>query len=211
MSIVELPKYPVITDPRSPMFNRSPEEQAEYLHFKKNKPERPELEDAFFPPYQYQPYPCAMYRDWSEQSKMLEMRRIAGRMQIDLRDPHSYNQCEYELPRYESKQVGVVDCEFKDGAWHVNQQLRDKNESDHRIALGQGWADTPDGVKAAKDTYIDKPLALATAHRHYEDRNLGEVAKREVEAQEDEADHHIPEIQETPVRRGRKAKENAHV
>lgn len=207
MSVVELPKYPVITDPRSPMFGRSPEEQSEYLHFKKNKPERPELEDGFFPPYQYQPYPQAMYRDWDENAKQLELRRIAGRLQLNLRNPSDYNACEYELPKYESKLVGLTDCEFVDGEWRVDQQLRDKNDANHRIALGQGWSDTPDGVKAAKDTYIDKPLALATAHRHYEDRNLGEVAKLELEAVEDAADHHMPEVTAADVKavqKGRK-------
>lgn len=199
MSVVELAKYPIITDPRSPMFNRSPEEQAEYLHFKKNKPERPELEDAFFPPYQFHPYPCAVYRDWSDATKQLELRRIAARLQVNLREPRDYTMCEYELPPYESKQLGVTDAEFVDGEWRINQQLRDKNDSDHRIALGQGWATTPDGVRAAKDRQ-DKELALVTAHRHYEDRNLDGTAKAELAAVEDEADHHMPEVTAADVK-----------
>lgn len=195
MSVAELPKFKI--DPNSPL---SAEEQSLRLHFKKNQPEKPDID---FPPYRFMPYPAAMYREWTEANRKLELRRIAGRLSLNLSNPIDFERADVELAEYESRQVGVRDVD-DDG--HVDQQLRDKNDADHRVLLGQGWADTPSGVKDAKDKQ-NKALALAAAHRNYEDRNMGELAKAEAEAIDDAADDHVPEIPQA-AKNGRRKSED---
>lgn len=51
MSVVQLPKYLIN--------GRDAEQEATRLHFKKNRPDQPEIE---FPAYRYMPFPKAMYR-----------------------------------------------------------------------------------------------------------------------------------------------------
>lgn len=68
------------------------------------------------------------------------------------------------------------------------------------------------GKQAAADAYDAHMQALATAaaHRNYEDRNISEKARAEVNAAEEASSTHLGEIPSTPIKkRGRPVKVTA--
>ena len=68
-------------------------------------------------------------------------------------------------------------------------------------ALERGWRKTQ--LEAlARAQALDEATATAAAHRHYEDRNMGELAKAEAAAADEASPEHLPTI--TEKRRGRK-------
>ena len=69
-------------------------------------------------------------------------------------------------------------------------------------ALPSGvWFETPSDA-VAHIAALKQDIAVAAAHREYEDRNLGEAAKAEMHAYDDATDAFVGEIPETPIRRG---------
>lgn len=64
-----------------------------------------------------------------------------------------------------------------------------------------GWFESPTAAVDAKQQ-LQRDIEVAEAHRHYDDRNLGEVAAREANAFDEAAGDFTPVIPETPVRRG---------
>ncbi len=74
-----------------------------------------------------------------------------------------------------------------------------QNEVEHRVALDNGFADTPDDAKRAKKKQ-DDAMALAAAERAYDDRKLSPKAQQELEAAEDSVEHHVldPKVKRKP-------------
>jgi hypothetical protein len=80
-------------------------------------------------------------------------------------------------------------------------QMIVKNEHELQKAREAGFRAGPDEAVAYLDGR-EQDKANVTAQRNYEDRNLSDVAKREVAAAEAEAGgEHLPEIPEKPIRR----------
>jgi len=81
--------------------------------------------------------------------------------------------------------------EYPKAMHHVSGETRlVRSESERREARDQGYADTPEDAKAAQKRLNDA-VALAAAERAYDDRNLGDKAKAELEAAEDSVEHHV--------------------
>lgn len=59
--------------------------------------------------------------------------------------------------------------------------------------LSRGWFISSTAAVAAKKAELDE-LAVQAAHRAYDDRNMGDQAKREIEAVDDAADTFVAEI-----------------
>lgn len=193
MSIAVLPKLPIN--------GLSADEEATRLHFKKNQPDQPDIE---FVPYRYHhPYPTCVYRDWSAEARTKEVRRLIGAMALTSASDHWM--AEEAVAEFDSRTVGVIDMD-DDG--QVDAGLRARNEAEHRLIKSLGWVDTPGEVRGQKDKE-NKALALAAAHRNYEDRNMGELAKREADAIDDAAEDHVAEIKATRKKRGRPYKKAA--
>lgn len=90
--------------------------------------------------------------------------------------------------------------------WKFDEKLV-ADETAERLAIGQGFVSG--GPQAAADAFDERQqeLAMAAAHRNYEDRNISEKARAEVDAVEQSSSQHLGEIPRTPVkRRGRPAK-----
>lgn len=81
-----------------------------------------------------------------------------------------------------------------------------RSEAEEAEALERGWRVTQ---KEALERHEAKERALAdaAAHRHYEDRNMGELARAEAEAADASTVEHLPEIPE--ARRARKSRSAA--
>ena len=73
-------------------------------------------------------------------------------------------------------------------------------------ARRDGWRETPqEALKFAHG--LDDDIAKAAAHRAYEDRNMSEKAKTEIQAAEDGTSEQVAEVVATPIkRRGRPRK-----
>ena len=65
----------------------------------------------------------------------------------------------------------------------------------------KGWATDPGGVKAAQEA-LERDRSTLEAHRNYEDRNMSAGAKTEIAAVRQAAQDFVPEVPETPIRRG---------
>ena len=86
------------------------------------------------------------------------------------------------------------------------ETARVNDENEQRNWESRGFV--AGGQQAAADAF-DKSmsdLALAAAHRNYEDRNISEPARAEVNAAEQASATHLGEIPRQPVKRGRKPK-----
>lgn len=89
--------------------------------------------------------------------------------------------------------------------WRFEHEIA-KDETMQRNLESRGYV--AGGMQAAADAF-DKgtqDLAVAAAHRNYEDRNISEKARAEVNAAEEASATHLGEIPRTPVKRGRKPK-----
>lgn len=77
-------------------------------------------------------------------------------------------------------------------------------EDEKKAALNDGWRLTqPEALEYFEK--LEQERGNVAAHRHHEDRNLGERAKAEAEAADAATSEHLAAIPETPVkRRGRK-------
>lgn len=133
------------------------------------------------PPYVHQEYPKALYRP--------EFLQAAQEVQDAKRLP------------------GVTDAERQAGVKEAERILNQfcclaVDEADERLRVGMGWHASPDAAKAAEVRANDE-LAVQAAHLAYEDRNLGDKARRERDAADDASDGHLVEV---PVKRGRPAK-----
>lgn len=178
MSVVQLPKYQIN--------GRDAEEEATRLHFLKNRPDRPELEAGDFPPYHRYPFPTCIYRQ--PPGTELESRSV-GVLDID-------------VEVVESRRPEGVHKAYR---FHVNEQLRAQNERELKRWIDNGWTTDPAKVREATDRQ-NKTLAFAAAERAYDDRHLGEQARRELDAVEDAADDHVLDVPAPKKRPGRPKK-----
>lgn len=126
--------------------------------------------------YRYQPFPAALYGSWTEDRKRVELITIASRRGLDLTKPQDYATAERLLPPFDSRLV--------------------KDEGERARYVEQGWAETPDGVKAAENAYQER-IAYQAAVRAKDDLSLGEKAKAELEAAEDASEDHVLDVQPT--------------
>ncbi len=116
--------------------------------------------------------------------------RMAGQHGVSPADDRQMLMLEDMLPRYETKLIGVHDFDDNDA---IQPLKRERNEEDLRLAIGQGWATTPDGVKAA-ERRVNMAIADSAAERTYDDRHLGGKAKAELDAIEAASDLHVVEV-----------------
>lgn len=131
------------------------------------------------PRYVYKEFPKALYSTGYEAARLAldQAYMIPARGSDDVERKRAVEAAERELTKHT--------CEVKSQA-----------EQD---ALAGAWFESPAAAVAAKASW-DREVALAAAHREYEDRNLGDVARREMRAFDEAADGHTPEIPETPKR-----------
>jgi hypothetical protein len=81
------------------------------------------------------------------------------------------------------------------------------NEAEMRRAKDEGWREGPKEA-LEHQLALQKAVSDAAAERNFRDRNMGEKAKAESAAAEAEADGHLGEIPEQPVRRRGRARKN---
>lgn len=135
-----------------------------------------------FDPYVYQEYPKALYTADYLQAK---------------REAHN--------AKYLS---GVTDQERQEAIKEAERVLAAQtcavgDEAAERLRLGQGWAITPEAALAVRKA-AEHELSVQAAHLAYEDRNLGEKARAEREAADNESEGHLVEV---PAKRGRPRKD----
>lgn len=164
------------------------------LHFRKNSPQPMEIdgEPLNFPPYEYRPYPSAIYGVWSDDRKrqaLLDEARLRG---LDLRQPLQREEAESYIPRWDARLVG--------------------NDRERQDWLNKGWTDNPDEVDKAHDAYIANTIAVAAAERSFTDRRMSETAKAEFTAADRaNGEDHLLDLPVPPLnkRRGRPKKTEA--
>lgn len=150
------------------------------LHAEKNAPwVNGMYSDMKFPPYQYKPFPKMLYGiDYEPATLALDQAHLIPAWGTDDREQ---KKAIAEAQRRQSLATRIVQTEI---------EYADAKNSGH-------WFDTPGdavaSVKAAHDA-----LAVGQAHREYEDRNMGEGARREMRAVDDAADDFTPVIPEQP-------------
>lgn len=132
-----------------------------------------------FKPYVHQAFPMAIYG-----VGYLEARR-------------AYEEAEM-IPAF-----GMNDVERKQAIMLAERALdrcvkKVGSEGELRQYLKTGeWFESPAELVARADG-LQRDIEQAAAHRAYEDRNMGEGAKRELEAYDDAADHFVTHIPERP-------------
>lgn len=185
MSDVQLlPRYPV------PGYEHmTPEAAAEKLHAKKNRAVN-SSEDVEFPPYIFRPFPTCLYRDWDPVARRLELRKLAGANAVNMSDERQMEMLEDMMPQHQTRVVGANDV---DERGNVNQQLREANQADMLVLLGQGWARSPEEIRSVVDAQ-NKEIALHAAVRAYDDRHVAGKAREELDRIEDAADDHVVEV-----------------
>jgi len=146
--------------------------------------------------------------------EMQKFEQFPGKYGADPGNPYTYRPYPKMLYRAQHRH-GVVACmaappdslEFKDGreyerAAESAQKFTDacqrivNDESEQSRAAEDGWREFPaEAVKVLQAR--DETVSRATAERNYADRNLGELAKREVaEAVAAVGGEHVPTIPE---------------
>lgn len=185
MSIIQLPKYPI-----QGYEDLSPEEASERLHRKKNTPIAPDIE---YPSYRFRPYPCALYRQWTDEARERELMRVSAKYMLDMQKRSDVLTAESLVGQFETRLVGEADyIEHRDSD-EVISQIRERNDKAKADLLEQGWAERPDLVKEAAAKLRMKVATLA-AERQFEDRRLGEKAAAELEAIDDASEDHVVDV-----------------
>lgn len=139
------------------------EEDSRALHFLKNTPPIPEINGRpmTFPPYQYRPFPAAIYRTWTDSRKRDELITVARMHALDLTRPLEREKAESLLPPWDSRIV--------------------QNDRELKDYLSQGWAEEPTGIRAADQAYQER-IANSAAERAYDDLTMSPKAKAEFDA-----------------------------
>lgn len=98
----------------------------------------------------------------------------------------------------------------RDAAMRAAQRKKDaamivvKSASEQDM-LGAGWYESPMAAVAAKKG-LENDIAIAAAHREYEDRNMGEQARAEMRTFDEAADRFVAEVPEQRRKPGPKPK-----
>jgi len=140
------------------------QEECDELHFLYNAPTPPKINGRplTFPPYEYRPYPSAIYGVWSDDRKRQAILDSARMYSLDLKQPIQREEAESHVPKWDSRLVG--------------------NDRERQDWLNKGWTDNPDDVEKAHDHYIANTIAVAAAERAFTDRRMSEQAKEEFRA-----------------------------
>ena len=126
-------------------------------------------------PYVYRAYPKMLYKAQHFQGKACCM--AAPPDPAEFKDGREYERAEEQARRFTEKCQRIVN-----------------SEDEHRRFISDGWCESPDeAVKYLQGR--DRHIANETAERAYQDRNMSDLAKREVEAVTRAAGgEHQPEI-----------------
>jgi len=161
---------------------------ADRLHHRKNPPIQPMIngEPLTFPPYEYRPFPAAIYGPWTDETRRVALRQIAGRSGLNLNIQTERDACEEQLPAYDSR---LVHDEAERAAW-----------------LARGWAEAPGLVTAAQEAIYER-ISREAAERAYSDRRLSAAAQAEFHAADvANGDDHLVDLP-APKKRGRTKKQ----
>lgn len=161
------------------------------LHALKNRvmPIEIDGEPMVFPPYQYRPYPAAIYGVWTDDAKRTALLDVARLKGLDLRHPLQREEAESLVPKWNSKLV--------------------ENDRERQHWIDKGWTDNPDEIDKAHNDYIANVIAVAAAERAYTDRAMSEKAKDEFKtADRANGEDHLLDLPVPPLakKRGRPAK-----
>lgn len=139
------------------------QEECDQLHFLKNAPEKPSVNGLPIkdPPYQYRPFPAAIYGKWTDDRRRDELIVTARLHSLNLLMPLERERAESLIPKWDSRLV------------HNDRELKDW--------LDKGWSEHPDDVEKA-DLARFQRLQDAAAHQAYDDRRMSEAAKSEFDA-----------------------------
>lgn len=135
-------------------------------------------------PYRYEAYPRMVYR---------AKKRPDGRVSVGETDDRLFEGRPGAADRPGAAELFTSSCQMIVG-----------NEMEHQRAKENGWRDTQAEALEAFEAK-ERAIGDAAAHRAYEDRNLSEKAKEEVELVEAASFEHVPEIPAKP-KRGRPRK-----
>lgn len=144
------------------------------LHNAKNAPwVSGPFADMVFPPYVFRAFPKHLYHpDYNDACKAFdEAHLIPARGSED----------------GERSKAIMLAQRWKDA---TTKEVTSQAEED---ALRGQWFESPSAAYAAKQA-AQTARATAEAHRAYEDRNMGESARREISAIEEAAEDFVPEI-----------------
>ncbi len=171
------------------------QEDSDRMHFRKNSPAPIEYngEPLTFPPYEFRPYPAAIYGIWSTDRKRQALLDVARAYGLDLTKPLEREEAESRVTKWDSRLV--------------------KNDQERNDWIAKGWTDNPDQVEQANDHYIANTIAVAAAEQKYSDRRMSDKAKEEFHAADQASgEHHLVDLPVAPgvatgkKKRGRPAK-----
>lgn len=148
------------------------------LHAEKNSPAVSGLySELRFPPYEYREFPRMVYH----------AEYLDARTQLDLAQ-------RMILPRGEDQ---AKEAAIKTAERRLKECTRIVQSDDEMRTLGSLWGLTPDEAKGKKEGY-ERDIAQAAAEAAYDDRRLGDLAKRERDAIDADHEGHLVEVPETP-------------
>lgn len=78
-------------------------------------------------------------------------------------------------------------------------QMTVRNQREYDNAIAQGWSFGQEEAMARAESF-EREIGMAAAQRAYSDRNMGELAKREMHEAESATEAHVAEV---PRKRGR--------
>lgn len=133
-------------------------------------------------PYRFRPFPRMLYRAEHWNGKVACM--AAPPDSMEFRDAREHERAEEGARRFTERCQRIVN-----------------DESEQSRAMEDGWRESP---QEAVEHLLqrDKDRSDATAVRNFEDRNMGEPAKREIAAAVSKVGgEHIPEIIAKPIPR----------
>lgn len=137
-------------------------------------------------PYTYRPYPKMLYR-----AELVNGRAMCMMPQADPYnhpDPRAYERAEEHGRRFTERCQRVV-----------------KDDTEHSRAAEDGWRETPQEAVEYLEAR-ETARANAAAERNYADRNMSDLAKREILAEQNATGgEHIPSMPEKRRGRPRKA------
>ena len=135
------------------------------------------------PPYTFKMYPKAVYHP-------------------DYNDARKAVNDAYGMPAYGSDEAERKKAIYLAEKWLEQTTKKVNNEAEHNLVRGT-WFDTPTEAQAAK-VDAQRETAVQAAHLAYEDRHLGDVAKREREEADELADDHLVDVTQTLKAKKRK-------
>jgi hypothetical protein len=139
-------------------------------------------------PYVYRPYPKMLYRAQRPPKGGAFACSLPQPDAAMFSDPRDLERAEQVQRKFDASCQRIVG-----------------DETERSRAMEDGWRESPgDAVSYMEARETDR--STAAAHRNYEDRNMSEPAKREIEAAQAQTDGHLAEV---PRKRGRPRKQPA--